>query len=150
MDFELYRHICKQRDIVCLYSMLNALIDLEALKKIDSDLYVYDKSLSKIDLKYHKIVDKWLNQLEINGIVYPKGDVYIVSKRINKESLDTIWNDCILMWNSKFGDINMMYYIRENIENLKEILKNKVDPRGILYPNGSKKYTKSLYEKSTH
>ncbi len=148
MDFELYRHICKQRDIVCLYSMLNALIDLEALKKIDSDLYVYDKSLSKIDLKYHKIVDKWLNQLEINGIVYPKGDVYIVSKRINKESLDTIWNDCILMWNSKFGDINMMYYIRENIENLKEILKNKVDPRGILYPNGSKKYTESLYEKS--
>ncbi|QQN55542.1 hypothetical protein I6H46_06400 [Anaerococcus obesiensis] len=41
-----------------------------------------------------------------------------------------------------------MYYIKENIDNLKNILTNKIDPRGILYPNGSKKYTESLYEKS--
>lgn len=51
------------------------------------------------------------------------------------------------MWDNAFGDINIMYYIKENIDNLKNILTNKIDPRGILYPNGSKKYTESLYEK---
>lgn len=148
IDFKRYQYICKQRDIVCLNSMLNALIDLGALKEVSSNLYSYDKGLSKIDLKYHKIVDKWVNQLKINDIIYPEGEFYIIPKVINKESLDKIWNDCILMWDNKFGDINIMYYIRENLEKLKEILKNNVDPRGILYPNGSKKYTESLYEKS--
>ncbi|MGL5440729.1 MAG: amino acid adenylation domain-containing protein [Filifactoraceae bacterium] len=148
IDFERYQHICKQRDIVCLFSMLNVLIDLGALKGIDSKLYMYDKGLSNIDLKYHEISDKWINQLKTNSIIYPEGDFYIVPEIINKESLDKIWNDCILMWDNKFGDINIMHYIKENIENLNEILKNKVDPRGILYPNGSKKYTEALYEKS--
>ena len=148
IDFERYQYICKQRDVVCLNSMLNALIDLGALKEIDSKLYRYDKAVSKIDLKYHKIVDKWMNQLKMDSIIYQEGELYTIPKIMEKESLDKIWNDCILMWDYKFGDINIMHYIRENIENLTEILKNKVDPRGILYPNGSKKYTESLYEKS--
>lgn len=148
IDFERYQYICKQRDVVCLNSMLNTLIDLEALKEVGSNLYSYNKGLSKIDLKYHRIIDKWLNQLKINAIIYPEGEYYIIPKLINKKSLDKIWNECILMWDNKFGDINIMYYIRENIENLAEILKNKMDPRGVLYPNGSKKYTESLYEKS--
>lgn len=148
IDFERYQYICKQRDMVCLNSMLNVLIDLGVLREVGSNLYNYDKSLSKIDSKYHKIVNKWLNQLEINAIIYSEGESYIIPRVMNKESLDKMWNDCILMWDNKFGDINIMHYIKENIENLKEILKNEVDPRGILYPNGSKKYTESLYEKS--
>ncbi|HDU0748800.1 TPA: amino acid adenylation domain-containing protein, partial [Staphylococcus pseudintermedius] len=58
IDFERYQYICKQRDVVCLNSMLNTLIDLGALKEVGSNLYSYNKGLSKIDLKYHKIIDK--------------------------------------------------------------------------------------------
>lgn len=148
IDYDCYQYICKQRDIVCLNSMLNTLIDLGVLKNIGLNLYNYEKNSTDIDLKYHKIINKWITQLKINNVIYSKGESIVIPKIIKKELLDKLWNNCILMWDNAFGDINIMYYIKENIDNLKNILTNKIDPRGILYPNGSKKYTESLYEKS--
>lgn len=82
--------------------------------------------------------------------VYKKyNDEYFITYRYSEEEHDIMAKNIFENWVEEYGDINLMNYIQENGKQISEILKEKVDPVGILYPEGSNKYTKALYVTSS-
>ena len=60
-----------------------------------------------------------------------------------------LMNDVFENWVEEYGDINLMSYIKDNAVQLQGILEGNIDPVGVLYPEGSTKYTEALYVTSS-
>lgn len=144
-----YKEIISSRDEVCLHSLINSFIKLDILKS-EGDFYRYNSDYSKrIKNKFWWILNIWFKYLErLELIIKIKDNLYKIPKLLSDECIEEKWDSIISNWQERFGDINFMYYLKENTDNLVDILTGKIDPLGILYPEGSQKYIKALYQEN--
>ena len=145
-----YNEICKTRDEICLHALLNALLELGIFTKVDDAKYNYDEeNIKNLSSKYTWLLNRWINQLEESNIIYnEKDNCYTIPKTLEKNIINQKWDGIFSKWENAYGDINLFHYIKNNIDNLIGLLQGKIDPVGILYPEGSDIYTKALYETS--
>lgn len=99
----------------------------------------------KINSKYKWVVDRWLKVLKNEGYLEKDNDCYFLKKHYSEEEYNALINEILANWRDEYGDIELMNYIGDNGKQISEILLGKVDPVGILYPEGSNKYTSALY-----
>lgn len=132
-----------QRDKFAFVSILRGLEKVGCFEKYRTYKEMIEKS--QIAKKYQWLLSRWLIALEENGYIKKYNDEYFITYRYSEEEHDIMAKNIFENWVEEYGDINLMNYIQENGKQISEILKEKVDPVGILYPEGSNKYTKALY-----
>ena len=136
-----------QRDKFAFVSILRGLEKVGCFEKYRTYKEMIEKS--QIAKKYQWLLSRWLIALEENGYIKKYNDEYFITYRYSEEEHDIMAKNIFENWVEEYGDINLMNYIQENGKQISEILKEKVDPVGILYPEGSNKYTKALYVTSS-
>ena len=132
-----------QRDKFAFISILRGLERVGCFSKYCT----YEEILTngEINDKYIWVVSRWLKILEKNGYIYQKNNCFFVKKHYSEEEYMTLLDNIFDNWREEYGDINLMNYIQDNGKQVSEILRGEIDPVGILYPEGSNKYTKALY-----
>lgn len=136
-----------QRDKFAFVSILRGLEKVGCFEKYRTYKEMIEKS--QIAKKYQWLLSRWLIALEENGYIKKYNDEYFITYRYSEEEHDIMAKNIFENWVEEYGDINLMNYIQENGKQISEILKEKVDPVSILYPEGSNKYTKALYVTSS-
>lgn len=116
-------------------SMLYALQELSMKTKRDIDK-------SKVIKKEYKwILRHWIEELNKAG----RANELASEKGIMWDEVERAWQEAKLKWQDCYGSKAVLDYYLESARHLIEVCKGEMDPIGILYPDGSDLYTKSLY-----
>lgn len=142
-----YKNDFAQRDKFAFASILCGLEKVGCFEKYRTYKDMIEHS--PIEKKYQWLLSRWLIVLEENEYIKKYNDEYFITQRYSEEENDIIAKNIFENWVDEYGDINLMKYIQDNGKQISEILKGKVDPVGILYPEGLNKYTKALYVTSS-
>lgn len=92
------------------------------------------------------LIKPWLKSLLDNGLVTFGDSAYAAKKEIYRSTLEEGWKSLHNCWEATLGDEKINQYIEENAKNIIPILEGKLDPLGILYPDGSNEYVRALYK----
>lgn len=143
-------------EIINTRSSIAENILLESLKKLGyfNDNKFYDvkdiMSNSKILKKYKWIIRYWLYYLRRNG--YLKSDdgiKYSLNKKDQKyKKCEYNWESLKEKWAGNIGTTEFLDYIENSQMNLLQCLDGSIDPVMLLYPEGSDKVIKSIYEEN--
>ena len=142
-----YKNDFSQRDELAFVSILRGLEKVGCFEKYRTYRDMIEHS--PIAKRYQWLLSRWLIVLEENGYIKKYNDEYIITQRYSDKEYNTIKKNIFENWVEEYGDINLMNYIQDNGKQISEILREQVDPVGILYPEGSNKYTKALYVTSS-
>lgn len=144
-----YKKVFNLRDNLALSCILKALLNLRVLTK-DSKYYRYVGNIEKnVDEKYEWILDRWISELVSYNVLIDKGNaLYKINTLYKTEEFDKNWHTLYSLWRDEFGDIEIINYIKDNLDKIEDILKGVTDPVELLYPKGLAKYTNALYKNS--
>ena len=142
-----YKNDFSQRDELAFVSILRGLEKVGCFEKYRTYRDMIEHS--PIAKRYQWLLFRWLIVLEENGYIKKYNDEYIITQRYSDKEYNTIKKNIFENWVEEYGDINLMNYIQDNGKQISEILREQVDPVGILYLEGSNKYTKALYVTSS-
>ncbi|PYG90246.1 pyochelin synthetase [Ruminiclostridium sufflavum DSM 19573] len=95
--------------------------------------------------RFRWLIKPWLKSLLDNGLVTFDGSAYTAGEDICRELLEEGWKGLHDCWQASLGDEKINLYIEKNAKNIIPILEGKLDPLGILYPDGSNEYVRALY-----
>lgn len=149
-DYSYIRN-CTMRDELCLGIMLKTLINLGVFKETEKNKYkLAEQYNQRDDQKYSWVIHRWIDQLNVMGIIEKNSlsKEYEAELEHDEHFYIITWERLFSRWVETHGDLNVLKYIKSNLENLEKIIKGEIDPISLLYPNGSTVYTKALYENS--
>ncbi len=104
------------------------------------------QSLSDIEVsdivksEYKWVLKHWIKELERANLIDKLGTANVTLDEVNEA-----WETAKANWKDAYGSIEVLNYYKNSALELVEVCKGKVDPIGILYPNGEDIYTKALY-----
>lgn len=135
-----------EKNIASVYSLLFSLQKIGLFKK-NEKVYIDDiMSNTSILPKYSWLIKPWINVLEEYGLIKKFEDEgFIANENITEKIVEEKWNNAFEGWYEKLGDKSILQYIKDNTDEFINIISGKVDPISLLYPDGSNKYTNSLY-----
>lgn len=148
LDRTNYKYDFAKRDEIALISVLHGLIKVGCLYNGCTLEEIINSE--KVAPKYRWLLSRWVKVLEEKGyILKTEDEKYSIVKCYSDEEYSYLMNDVFENWVEEYGDINLMSYIKDNAVQLQGILEGNIDPVGVLYPEGSTKYTEALYVTSS-
>lgn len=149
-DWEKAEKAILTRNIASMYSLLCGFQKLGILEKgnpIKIEDFIYHEAI--LD-KFRWLATTWINLLKEYGMIKQKDEEEIEAlEYVNEEIAEEKWQEVYDNWYDKLGSTAILDYIRDNAKEFANILSGKVDPVGILYPDGSSRYAEALYIENT-
>lgn len=132
-----------KRDEFAFVSILRGLEKIGCFDKY----YTFEEIINneEINIKYRWLLLRWINVLLKNGYIYKKNGQYFMTRYYSETEYELLGQSVFANWKEEYGDISFMSYLYDAGKQLPEILRGKVDPVSVLYPEGSNKYTQALY-----
>lgn len=146
-----YLDYFEKLDTLMIQVILETLIKYEFINETKNISPKVNKKSIKVSKNYDWIIKLWLVELEERNIVSKKGnDGYTLSKDYRYKDKKYLWEQLYDNWDEKFGNIKLLEYIKDSVSELENILTGEVNPVKVLYPEGSNKYQKALYQDSVY
>lgn len=138
------QEIIEIRDKLALNGLIEALQALGFF--IDEREYQLNEILNSVVIpeEYQWIVCYWLHQLSQQGYLLMTGNKFKIGNYDVVSSYS--WEDLKAKWRKYIGNDDFISYIEKSKNMICDCLNNSTNPVDILYPEGSTKIVKSIYE----
>jgi len=99
--------------------------------------------------RFHWLVRRWVARLIETGWLRPAGDeALLLARRPDEAAWREGWEAVEREWGERFGAPAVATYLRRHAEQADAVLTGRVDPVGLLYPEGRFDVVLSLYRDS--